>query len=849
MWNADGLEIVEFTAADGLKRRLTRTLRDGSKRGYAPYAADEVQFVPDVAMVSPNADAVLRYFRRIVDTMDADDDPIVRAFSTLDYVHPESALARYSTGTLLPGTPVAARVFPFQSNLSQQSAIDRALTHSTSIIEGPPGTGKTETILNLISNIVTEDRGTVAVISFSNAAVDNVAEKLQQYGFGHIVAELGNREKLSSFFAGQAARNVAATASAGHPLSLPDPRHLADLNSRVRRLQTAERERAEARALLGEYELEHQHFERHRGESASIDVDRLPLLRRPASRILEFLAEAAVDEEFGLQPGLLRRIGRFFRYGRIRDIDSGDVETVVALQAAYYRRRIDELRAQVAVLDNELVDGSFDALGAERQQRSLETFTASVASRLSGRGRELFTERSLRDMKSFRSFIRDYPVVLSTCHSLRRNIPPGYLFDYLMIDEASQVDLLSAALAMSACRNLIIVGDRRQLPQISKAPTGLTAPSPAYDYGTQSILSSIRTLYGDAVPSTLLREHYRCHPAIIGFCNQAFYDRQLIPYTRAADTGAPAMRVLATVRGNHMRQHRAGGKTNQREIDVVLEEVLPSAPAGIGPNDIAFAAPFRRQVSKAAEQLSDRIDTIDTVHRLQGRQKRMVVLTTVLSETWQGSQSLRFVDDPRLINVAVSRAVDSFVLVTNFDQLPKSRYIRDLIGYIQYQYPDQPVGQSDVLSVFDLLYRDYDARLSPLAARLRDTAKYRSEEIIRVLLDDILADNDQRHLRASAQVHLRSLVPQGTRLTDAQAAFARRTSSVDFVIFNAVTKQPVLAIEVDGFAWHENNPAQTDRDALKDSILERVGLRLLRLRTTESREEGRIRDAIAAAQA
>ena len=96
---------------------------------------------------------------------------------------------------------------------------------------------------------------------------------------------------------------------------------------------------------------------------------------------------------------------------------------------------------------------------------------------------------------------------------------------------------------------------------------------------------------------------------------------------------------------------------------------------------------------------------------------------------------------------------------------------------------------------------------------------------------------------------MRSLVPQGTRLTDAQAAFARRTSSVDFVIFNSVTKKPVLAIEVDGFAWHENNPAQTDRDALKDSILERVGLRLLRLRTTESREEGRIRDAIAAAQA
>ena len=37
-------------------------------------------------------------------------------------------------------------------------------------------------------------------------------------------------------------------------------------------------------------------------------------------------------------------------------------------------------------------------------------------------------------------------------------------------------------------------------------------------------------LYSD-IPKTLLREHYRCHPKIIGFCNKKFYNNELIILT------------------------------------------------------------------------------------------------------------------------------------------------------------------------------------------------------------------------------------------------------------------------------------------------------------------------------
>ena len=59
-----------------------------------------------------------------------------------------------------------------------------------------------------------------------------------------------------------------------------------------------------------------------------------------------------------------------------------------------------------------------------------------------------------------------------------------------------------------------------------------------------------------------------------------------------------------------------------------------------------------------ADALIDQVDA-DTVHKFQGRQKEVVILTTVLDETWRGRTGLRFVDDPQLINVAVSRAVES----------------------------------------------------------------------------------------------------------------------------------------------------------------------------------------------
>ena len=86
--------------------------------------------------------------------------------------------------------------------------MEKALTSTISVIEGPLGTGKTETILNLIANIIAVRHETVGIVSFGNAAVDNVRDKLDELGFGQVLASLGRGEKREEFFAGQVPGNA-----------------------------------------------------------------------------------------------------------------------------------------------------------------------------------------------------------------------------------------------------------------------------------------------------------------------------------------------------------------------------------------------------------------------------------------------------------------------------------------------------------------------------------------------------------------------------------------------------------------------------------------------------------------
>ena len=72
------------------------------------------------------------------------------------------------------------------------------MENQISVIEGPPGTGKTQTILNIIANLIYNGKS-VAVVSNNNSATANVFEKLKQFDFDYICATLGRKENKENF--------------------------------------------------------------------------------------------------------------------------------------------------------------------------------------------------------------------------------------------------------------------------------------------------------------------------------------------------------------------------------------------------------------------------------------------------------------------------------------------------------------------------------------------------------------------------------------------------------------------------------------------------------------------------
>lgn len=867
-------------------RRLRIVSRKRGKSTSLDYPEEQVRVLRSAAAPASPV-KVLEYWRQVLARCDPKDYLRI-AHEQVGAVHAGSALAAYLEGKNSPAAfPRGPVLLPFRSNEEQREAVEKALQHQLSVIDGPPGTGKTETILNIIANILAVPGRTVGVVSFGNAAVDNVMDKLSASGLDFAAARLGSRERVARFLAQQqessarlaqwlarprasipAARKDSKGAASGHPLSSDGHlaghlfEHMRASERRLVEVWRTTRSLAQVRNSIEAYVLEAAHFERRAADDPIPELTGLPLLKKNSGRLVEYLAEVTLQPDLpgGLR-GFLPRLRRYFKYGRLRDLDPRDAASLLRLERAFYASRIAELREDEEGLLKELGSCDPEAVRQEHEGLSWAVIDDAIRARYP-RGRSI---RFSGVGQKAPGLLDAYPVLLSTCHSLRWNLAEGELLDWLIIDEATQVSVLAAALAMSCARNVVVVGDLQQLghfldPVLMRDLPD--APRAPYDVRKHSILSSVIELYGEQLPRTMLREHFRCSRQIIEFCNQMYYDGALIPSKiEPAGTGAPVLAVRKTVPGNHARKLVRGserGTYNQREIDEILYGLLLDAGVSSGCDErdaqgdyeLGFTTPYRLQADRLTAAISSEQSAAagqrwlaETVHKFQGRGAREMILSTVIDDSLIGRKGLRFVDDFRLINVAVSRAKERFTLVTSHGELPRSTHIKALIDYIRFLHPDHIV-EGQVVSVFDLLYREHSERLKQFALRVHGASQFHSENILWTLLGDILKDPAYRLLEANPQVRLRDLLPDLSRLDERQRRFVRSVSAVDFAVHHRVTRRMLLAIEVNGTAYHEDNPVQRARDEMKESILNAYDVPVLSLPTNGSGEELKIRAAL-----
>ncbi|MNL57982.1 hypothetical protein D3C87_1815810 [compost metagenome] len=113
------------------------------------------------------------------------------------------------------------------------------------------------------------------------------------------------------------------------------------------------------------------------------------------------------------------------------------------------------------------------------------------------------------------------------------------------------------------------------------------------------------------------------------------------------------------------------------------------------------------------------------------------------------------------------------------------------------------------------------------------------------LLREAMSEPSCQALTFHSQIGLNQVVgSSNSALTAREREFMSQGASCDFVIYFKVGKAPLGVIEVDG-GTHDT-PEQAERDALKNSILAKSNIALLRLRTVESRIEERVKEFLAA---
>jgi len=744
-------------------------------------------------------------------------DNVMRQLGKLP-AHDDTALHAYCTARNQAREQGEDFIYPFGVNESQLKAVEQAFASQISLVEGPPGTGKTQTILNIIANIVLRGK-TVAVLSNNNAAVENVYEKLGKVGLDHLVAKLGRMDHRRVFFAD------ALTMPPVSPASAPAMQSIQVILQQLKQYLHAQNAVARLQASIDELTIELQYllqWQRDNLTAAPISLDKYKLSPRKTADLMAYLVHLA-ENRIRLKDRFVLLLN--FRILRTTLFDNWErrKSVIYALQLHYYEKALEEKRSALSVEQKKLEHGNFTALLDGLTAGSMAYLKDQLHQR--GSPPESFDAENYR--KKFDAFVKRYPIIGSSTHSIVNSIADGAILDYVIIDEASQQDIVPGILALGCARNLIIVGDRKQLPHIP-VRLGMAAPSEFYDCERYSLLDSCLRVFGQAVPVTLLKEHYRCHPRIIQFCNQQFYDGQLIPMTR--DAGEKALTLLITAKGNHTRSN-----ANHRELDSVAETLKWD-----GENSRGFIAPYNAQVSLSRAHLpADFVK--DTVHKFQGRECDEIVFSTVLDKKLSSQRRLGFVDDPHLINVAVSRAKHKFTLVTGDDVFAENNgHIAALVRYIEYYADEQQIHRSPVVSAFDLLYKEYDQSLEGLNARLRPSdSQFKSEQIVTQILRDVLSEQAYRGVMFHSQVALIQLASIANQaLTPRERDFMRNRASCDFVLYFRVGKVPVGVIEVDGGS--HDTARQIERDAMKNTILEKSGIPLLRLRVVESHVEKKI---------
>lgn len=735
----------------------------------------------------------------------------------------DSVLGKFLQGKLRKNSDNVLLIYPFDTNASQRVAIKRAMEEDLSVIQGPPGTGKTETIRNIVANYVARG-GAVAVVSGNNEAIRNIEEKFESTGFGYLNAFLGRAKNIEDFFNNkQMPVKIAETSNISY-----FERRLRETSDSVDTYLQYSLEIAKTEQLITEYEAE-KDINDAEYQSKERTVPQILLNKKYTSvKLLELVSVLETLSENKIT-GFLNRVRFLFKFGiiKLQEIVQNKEDSIEYLKNKYYSVKISELNKEKTEKQNFIHLNNLDKLLEEQKELSNIIFKACLQERYEDLSDCNFSITEYR--LHFDAFTKRYPIIYSTTHAIRSCSGNNFLYDCVIIDESSQVDLISAAIAFSVAKKVVLVGDEKQLPHVVKSQLLPTLDNifsrykldDCFDYAKNSILSCVLKKEKN-VASTLLNEHYRCDPQIIGFCNKRFYNGELVIRT----SHNPGNGVTIISHGSHFERDRA----NEREVDIIEKEIIGELPV----SKTGIIAPYNNQKKLLTDRFGSLGCVIDTIHKFQGKEKDYIIMSTVANKIifYEDEERIDFLNNPNLINVAISRAKKRLYILASEDILnQEGSILRDLYKYYEYYCNETKILKTKVFSVFDLMYEDYAPILEKTKKELLHISSFASENIIATVIDEICRSGEYGALGYKFNYPLRHFIKISTLTDQEDIKFVSNINThCDFLIYNKLNKEIELVVEVDGSQHKEE--VQANRDRRKDRLLATAGIKVLRLSTT-----------------